>query len=636
MEVVEASSVLQGFEATGQPRFGKARQDDRHGKTTGKRSSAINTIVNSSVPVPKCFCCDMPHPIEKCERFKIIGVVERANLVKTNRSCFNCLRVGHRSKDCKKEPCGEGSCKGRHHRLLHGALRIFDSNISQKASSVAINCIGRPWQQFAEKSDCVLLNIVQDIVKYQNREVRTFALLDRATEASLIDRWTIKKLKAPSRPTDLQLSTFLGQVPESELSLVSFELVSTDRSASLMVKEAVVVPKLDTSYRKIDWPSVKARWQHLKSIELPPIDTESLGVLIGMDIPEAHDYSAIVKPAPGRKGPTAIKSPFGWTVGGFVPNHMATRQVNCIRSFSQAKEDLDAQVAKWWEIESVGIFSEQSPVGPGDSLAIKTLETSLVRRGDRFEIGLPWKDSEVRLPNNRNEALRRFYALERRLSRGTSAFAELYSNAIEAYEKAGHARRVDQLEIDQDEMERRIWYLPHHGVTHPAKPGKVRIVFDASASFQGVSLNDVLLKGPDLTSNLATILLRFRIGPIAVSSDIEKMFLQVGVKSEDQKSLRFIWRRSRTDTFPSTYQMTVQVFGAVSSPTSCNFVLQQLAKENREQYGEVAGKVKSRFYVDNYLDSFDCIESAEKGCRDMSSLLMKGGFRLTQWTASST
>ena len=147
-----------------------------------------------------------------------------------------------------------------------------------------------------------------------------------------------------------------------------------------------------------------------------------------------------------------------------------------------------------------------------------------MRRGDRFEIGLPWKDSEVRLPNNRNEALRRFYALERRLSRGTSAFAELYSNAIEAYEKAGHARRVDQLEIDQDEMERRIWYLPHHGVTHPAKPGKVRIVFDASASFQGVSLNDVLLKGPDLTSNLATILLRFRIGPIAVSSDIEKCF----------------------------------------------------------------------------------------------------------------
>ena len=82
--------------------------------------------------------------------------------------------------------------------------------------------------------------------------------------------------------------------------------------------------------------------------------------------------------------------------------------------------------------------------------------------------------------------------------------------------------------------------------------------------------------------------------------------------------------------------MTVKVFGAVSSPTSCNFVLQQLAKENWEHYGEVADKVKSRFNVENYLDSFDCKESAEKGCRAMSSLLMKGGFRLTKWTASST
>ena len=116
------------------------------------------------------------------------------------------------------------------------------------------------------------------IVKYQYREVRTFALLDRGAEASLIDRRTLKKLNAPSLPTDLQLSTSLGQVPDSELSLVSFELVSTYRSASFMVKEAVVVPKLDSSYRMIDWPLFKARWQHLKSIELPPIDTESLGV----------------------------------------------------------------------------------------------------------------------------------------------------------------------------------------------------------------------------------------------------------------------------------------------------------------------------------------------------------------------
>ena len=54
------------------------------------------------------------------------------------------------------------------------------------------------------------------------------------------------------------------------------------------------------------------------------------------------------------------------------------------------------------------------------------------------------------------------------------------------------------------------WYILHHGVYHPRKPGKIRVVFDCSAKFMGKSLNDMLYKGPDLTSSLVGVLLRFR------------------------------------------------------------------------------------------------------------------------------
>ena len=55
-----------------------------------------------------------------------------------------------------------------------------------------------------------------------------------------------------------------------------------------------------------------------------------------------------------------------------------------------------------------------------------------------------------------------------------------------------------------------LWYIPHHGVYHPKKPDKLRVVFDCSAEFQGHSLNRHLLQGPDLTNSLVGVLCRFR------------------------------------------------------------------------------------------------------------------------------
>ena len=149
-------------------------------------------------------------------------------------------------------------------------------------------------------------------------------------------------------------------------------------------------------------------------------------------------------------------------------------------------------------------------------------------------MGLLWKNDQPNLPFNRAMAKIRLHHLKRRLERDKDLH-EKYSSAISSYVTKGHARK-----LTKEEAERRTnktWYLPHHPVISPNKPGKVRVVFDAAAKFHGTSLNDQLLQGPDYINNLAGVLMRFRQEEVVLVADIEQMFHQVQVPVEDCDAL---------------------------------------------------------------------------------------------------
>jgi hypothetical protein len=55
----------------------------------------------------------------------------------------------------------------------------------------------------------------------------------------------------------------------------------------------------------------------------------------------------------------------------------------------------------------------------------------------------------------------------------------------------------------------------------------VHVVFDSAAKYGGVSLNDVLLSGPDLTNSILGIILRFRREQVVAIADIQQMFIKV-------------------------------------------------------------------------------------------------------------
>ena len=87
-----------------------------------------------------------------------------------------------------------------------------------------------------------------------------------------------------------------------------------------------------------------------------------------------------------------------------------------------------------------------------------------------------------------------------------------------------YVRKVDV----KEQVRARQWFLPHFPRVRMNKATtKVRIVFDASAMYKGISLNNVINAGPKLQHDLTTVLLRFRKHPVAIICDIEEMYFYV-------------------------------------------------------------------------------------------------------------
>ena len=170
---------------------------------------------------------------------------------------------------------------------------------------------------------------------------------------------------------------------------------------------------------------------------------------------------------------------------------------------------------------------------------------------------------------------------------------------------------------------------------NPNKPGKVRCVLNGASKFHSTSLNKSLLVGPDLLQNLVFVLLHFRQHHFALSADFGGMFLQVGVLPEDQPSLCFLWRGDPTANVV-VHQYTRHIFGARDSPSCANYALQRTARDNQAMFPDAASAALEKFYMDDYLDSFEDPDVAFKLSQELIALLALGGFKLTKFITNVT
>ena len=73
----------------------------------------------------------------------------------------------------------------------------------------------------------------------------------------------------------------------------------------------------------------------------------------------------------------------------------------------------------------------------------------------------------------------------------------------------------------------------------------------------------------------------------------------------------FLWREDPTSSVV-VHQYTNHFFGARDSPTCVNFALQETASDNQTEYPKAASAVVQKFYMEDYLDSFQNRDDALK------------------------
>lgn len=163
----------------------------------------------------------------------------------------------------------------------------------------------------------------------------------------------------------------------------------------------------------------------------------------------------------------------------------------------------------------------------------------------------------------------------------------------------------------------------------------LRIVFNSSAKYMNVSLNEMWAKGPDILNSLLGVLLRFREDVVAFTCDLAKMYNTIAMSPFDQHCHRFLWRDLNIiHNAPDHYVLTCVPFGDKPSGTIAMLALKFTAEMSRDKYPDATKIIVDNSYVDDILGNCHDYETASDLMKEIESVVARGGFKIKQWTLS--
>ncbi|KAL7874304.1 hypothetical protein SRHO_G00052740 [Serrasalmus rhombeus] len=596
-----------------------------------------------------CIFCQGDHTMEQCKKLQKRLHKEKIEFLKSKGLCFSCLIGGHMSSTCEEKKSCE-MCSAKHPTLLHikqkpkdipkeNALREEQKEESSQEEQQVVSGFvdaGETCSQTGAGSTGTVLAIVPVRVKAKkgNKVLTCYAFLDPGSNASFCTNKLANNLNLQGTNVNILLTTMGDQKAVSCKVLPDLEVSSLEGDDFVELNGVFTQRAIPASQENIPTQEDVDRWPHLRGVRIPSIKAD-IDLLIGIDVAKALEPQEVIRSV--KDGPYAVRTVLGWTVNGPLRESIRSWsehgypqiQMNWI-SVTRL-EELWMQQFKYDFPENA--LGEQHEMSKEDQLFMDRVTTSTKLVNGHYFIGLPLKNKDVKMPNNRAVTEQRALNMKKKLQKNQT-FREEYVSFMNQVISMGYAVKVPDKELNRSDG--KVWFIPHHAVYHPKKH-KLRVVFDCGASYQGTTLNEQLLQGPDMTSSLVGVLTRFRQEPFAVMADVESMFHQVKVPPEDADLLRFLWWPDGDISKElQEYRMEVHLFGATSSPSCASYALRRCAEDNVSTFNVAAVEtVLNNFYVDDCLKSVNSEQEAIKLLHDLTAICQAGGFRLTKWTTNS-
>jgi len=634
----------------------------------------------------RCRCCGGQHGLWSCESFKSKTVKDRWSTAKKLGVCYRCLSDGHLGNKCpRSRVCNLNGCTDSHHRLLHmdknsettvqpgpttatppgpfqfqsyngppthfnhysfnGKAPLFTppsnssfnvgSNFQTSSESqfaASRNTEGDPNTHTATRGN-VALRTIPVVLKHENKRLSVNCFIDEGSDTTYINEDVIHQFGIQGEKEWINVNVANAQQVSFPSMTFNIGIASLDKQIDTIIKAKTSV-NICGGMRAVNWINLKNNYKHLKDIPFFPVTNQGkIDILLGTD--NYHLIYPIQEIIGAVDEPYARRCPLGWTAVGHLGNNHTqsnynTKMCNTYNLQSVNNEmstDLNARLKQFWDLDTMGITPSGPAMSPEEQLALKKVSQSLTYQDGHYAVAIPWKHDRPKLPNNRHIAEQRLKATERKLAMNPEV-AVAYKEVIDDYLDKGYIRRVPTDET-QPETE---WLLPHFPVTRPDKTTtKTRIVFDASAEFNGTSLNKAALPGPKLQTDILDILIRFRKELIALVGDISQMYHQVIMLPEDRPLHRFLWRDLNLHQEPEVYEFSRLIFGGCYGPFCAQYVWQRHAEVHRQQYPLASKAVKDNCYMDDVMCSAKSIEEAKEVRRQLTELSDKAGFHIRKW-----